>query len=224
VLNKLTTLINRFRTHGIKRTLQSVLSVVEDRLFDIRLGVDTAAEVEVENLGISDSDQQHSVFYMATRARHLRAMFNELAFPANMGFVDLGCGKARTLIIASKFPFSRLTGIEISEELCSIANQNLDQFTQSAKERERFEIVSSNILNYQFQPYQNVFYLFRPFDEVIMRDVLANIDASLKSNPRNAWIVLSHCQFDHLFESNGEFKFDRTFAYGGAEFKVFKNH
>lgn len=39
--------------------------------------------------------------------------------------LDIGCGKGRAMAIMSKFPFAEVVGIEISESLEKIANQNL---------------------------------------------------------------------------------------------------
>ena len=43
-------------------------------------------------------------------------------------FIDLGSGKGRTLLMASSFPFRRIIGMELLEELNAIASQNIARY------------------------------------------------------------------------------------------------
>ena len=46
-------------------------------------------------------------------------------------FIDLGCGKGRTLLMASQYPFRRIIGVELLSELHRIAQQNIRDFRSS---------------------------------------------------------------------------------------------
>ena len=43
-------------------------------------------------------------------------------------FVDYGSGKGRTLLVAAEFPFKKIVGVEIAQELHAIAGKNVDQY------------------------------------------------------------------------------------------------
>ena len=45
--------------------------------------------------------------------------------PEEFSFIDIGCGKGRPLIIASRFGFKRLVGVEYSRRLSRAAEKNL---------------------------------------------------------------------------------------------------
>jgi tRNA1(Val) A37 N6-methylase TrmN6 len=43
-------------------------------------------------------------------------------------FLDFGSGKGRTLLLASQFPFKRITGVGGAEELHRVAQQNIRSY------------------------------------------------------------------------------------------------
>ena len=61
------------------------------------------------------------------------ALFREIigslpVTPDGFTFIDLGSGKGRTLLMASSFPFRRIIGMELLEELNGIALQNIARY------------------------------------------------------------------------------------------------
>ena len=61
------------------------------------------------------------------------ALFDEMlsALPAaadGFTFIDLGSGKGRTLLMASSYPFRRIIGVELLEELNAIALENIARY------------------------------------------------------------------------------------------------
>lgn len=61
--------------------------------------------------------------YSKTNEKHLREIFKRLSFE-DARLLDVGCGKGVVLKEATKFPFKKIAGIEIQEELVQIANRN----------------------------------------------------------------------------------------------------
>lgn len=47
--------------------------------------------------------------------------------PQALTFIDLGCGKGRTLLVASVLGFKRIIGVEFARELVLIARENLSK-------------------------------------------------------------------------------------------------
>lgn len=56
-------------------------------------------------------------------------------------FVDIGCGKARPLVLASEFPFQRLVGIELLPALAAVARANAAVVARRHPGRTAIEIV-----------------------------------------------------------------------------------
>ncbi len=109
--------------------------------------------------------------------------------PDGFTFIDLGSGKGRTLLMASSFPFRRIVGMELLEELNTIANQNIARYRS---EEQRCFAIESHALDaryFQFPAEPTVLYLFNPFPRHIWREVLANLRSSLQATPRQVFVI-----------------------------------
>lgn len=111
--------------------------------------------------------------------------------------IDYGCGKGGVLISLTKYPFARITGVEISAELVEIARRNL------AKLRlKKVDIHCCDAARFKdLEPY-NYFYFFDPFPAVVMAEVLANIERSLIDRPRRVTLIYLN-PFCHDLIKNG---------------------
>jgi hypothetical protein len=104
-------------------------------------------------------------------------------------FVDLGSGKGRTLLMASSYPFRRIIGVELLEELNAIALQNIALYRG---DRQKCFVIGSHAADarrFDFPAEPMVLYLFNPFPRHVWRDVLANLHASLAALPRPMYVI-----------------------------------
>ena len=62
--------------------------------------------------------------YSKTDEKHLQEIFQTLDFSRCRNLLDVGCGKGVVLKEAAKFPFERIAGIELQEELVRTAGKN----------------------------------------------------------------------------------------------------
>jgi 16S rRNA G966 N2-methylase RsmD len=206
---------------GPKRTFQSIISVIEDLLFEKKYGLNTAANIEVSNLDIKSKDKAHFTCYQPTRVRHFRKLMEFLNLPASNVFVDFGAGKGRVLILASMYNFKRVVGVEISSKLCKTAKDNIAFYKTRSKMSVDVQVVESDVLLYRITDDENVFFFFNPFDSYIMEKILEKIMISLKNTPREAWIIINNSQYDDLIERE-KFEIIEEFKYGGTEFTVIR--
>jgi len=133
---------------------------------------------------------------------------------AHDAIVDYGCGKGGVLISLSKYPFSRITGVEISSELVDIANRNI----RKLKIR-NVDIQCCDAAEFKQLDEYNYFYFFDPFPCVVMAAVLDNIVQSLTVNPRKVIIIYLNPLCHELIET-GEV-FSRTGALDHFEHDCF---
>ncbi len=82
-------------------------------------------------------------------------------------FIDLGAGKGRVLLVASRFPFKRLIGVEFARELVETARRNIERFGCRA------EVVHADAADYRFPSENLVVYLYNPFGPEVLRPVLS---------------------------------------------------
>lgn len=116
-------------------------------------------------------------------------------------FVDLGCGKGRALFIAALEGFEHCVGIELEPNLIRLCSQNIESFCQKTGiESTRFELVESNVLNYQVATPRNLFYLFNPFKRSLVARLLQQLESS--PTPYQDLVLSMNPRSDSVFEAN----------------------
>jgi SAM-dependent methyltransferase len=104
-------------------------------------------------------------------------------------FLDLGSGKGRALLLASDYPFRRIVGVELLPELHAIARENLRQYRCERQQCHDFELHCCDARQYALPSQPLVIFLFEPFPEDILRDVIAQVEQSLREAPRTVFLV-----------------------------------
>jgi SAM-dependent methyltransferase len=114
--------------------------------------------------------------------------------------LDFGCGKGGALISLSKYPFSKISGVEISPELVNIAQNNIRKL-----KIKNVDIACCDAADFKQLDEYNYFYFFDPFPCSVMLEVLANIDKSIMARPRRATIIYLNPFCHDLIEARGVF-------------------
>jgi 16S rRNA G966 N2-methylase RsmD len=128
----------------------------------------------------------------------LKKLFNRLqpALPSDSVLVDFGSGKGRVLLIAASFGFREARGIEFAQELCHIARTNWLAYKQKRRVATVCQVVEVDAVDYAIKPDENVFFLFNPFDNVILDRVLVNLQKSIEQRPRRVLICCYNCPYN----------------------------
>jgi hypothetical protein len=128
--------------------------------------------------------------YQPSEPMLFRAIIEALPVaPDGFTFIDLGSGKGRTLLMASSFPFRRIIGMELLEELNAIAVQNIARYHSDEQRCFAIESHAGDARHFQFPAEPTVLYFFNPFPRHIWREVLANLHASLDAWPRPMYAI-----------------------------------
>lgn len=151
---------------------------LEDRLFDLRHGIDTRGVAAPPLDGIGDYVQaaQHATSCQAVWTRNLRVLIREAKkiVPAVL-FVDIGSGKGKACIYASAL-FTRVIGIEYAPGLVEEARRN-----QQRAGLRNIEFVHADATQHDLPDATAVVFLFNPFDEVALARFLARNRARIKA-------------------------------------------
>jgi SAM-dependent methyltransferase len=185
---------------GVLGVLRSALSYLRSNRsaddFDLHYGTDTTRNVPLWLCDIRSPNASLGRRYQVTPESDLIEAFQFLGEdPQAFTFVDLGCGKGRTLLIASQFGFKQIIGVEFARELADIAKDNLTK-TQTSNAA----VIHGDVVDFQFPNENTVVYLYNPFERDIMRKVLSNLRAS---NVKKLYVIykLPECADD--FDSSG---------------------
>jgi predicted RNA methylase len=212
--------IRSLREKGIIRTVQSVICVVEDTLFDRTRHLDTNGIIEAAQLDVSEPDKKHIHKYQPTRVRLFRKLMQSMRLPTSQVFVDVGCGKGRILVAAAEYGFERIVGVEISPQLSATARRNIDICRRSGI-RAEIEVHCANILDVELRNDEAIFYLYWPFDRWAMQKLVAMLRASLRANEREMWLIVNNFSYDDFLGQDPDFIQRQRFVYGGGEVEIF---
>jgi hypothetical protein len=117
-------------------------------------------------------------------------------------FIDLGSGKGRTLLMASDYPFHRIAGVELLPSLHQIAQQNLRQYKSETQKCFALESICADATAFHFPEQPLVIFLFNPFPESGMRQVILNLEQSLRSRPRPVYVIYHNPLLEHVLSES----------------------
>lgn len=94
-------------------------------------------------------------------------------------FVDLGCGKGRTLLLASHYAFRSIIGVEISPELCQIATENVKAYLSNREQISQISVVCAGINEFEYDSFDKeehlLVYLYNPCGESVLAIALQKL-------------------------------------------------
>ena len=107
---------------------------------------------------------------------------------SSFSYVDLGCGKGRSLFVAAEFPFRQIIGVELSSRLHARCLGNIRTF----RPRASLPITSlhENAADFLFPTGDLVLYLFNPFGAETVQRVLHNLDTARRLQPCRVIVIL----------------------------------
>ena len=117
-------------------------------------------------------------------------------------FVDLGCGKGKPLLVASRYPFARIVGVDIDAGCLEIAHKN----TAICGLEERIELMMADAIAYDLPAGPLLLYLYNPFPGWVLQRVIDKLAKRLKhSTDPIAITYLNPCSLD-IIERSGLFR------------------
>lgn len=208
---------------AVRRRLATATSRLRDRGFDRRGGCETRIVVETAaQHDVTSPNLARGIRYEPTRARPFRRLLGAADIPPHGTFVDVGCGKGRVLMLAALHGFERVTGIDYSPSLCALAQRNLTALRARRGLRLEATLHFMDAVDYDFQPADTVVFLFNPFDDVVLRRVLANLRTSLASHPRPVRLIYHNPVWQASVEESGLFASTEIHSFGGCRFAVYR--
>jgi len=175
--------------------------------FDQRFGVDTAGCIHPTELNINSPNQRYAVSYGGSDPLCFRNAIGSLLIDhRRFVFIDFGSGKGRAILLATEFPFKRIVGLEFSEKLHIIAQDNIKRVHSHVSQCRNVESVCIDVVDYPLPDDCLVCYFCNPFASTLMAQVLSNIRKSLFINPREIYIIYYNPKEAHLLDQDDCFR------------------
>jgi hypothetical protein len=158
--------------------------------FDLKYKTDTAGIVSVGALDIPDEKLEHSNRYDAVVPSQFFEMLDGLPIePDEYVFIDIGSGKGRALLLASRLPFREIIGVEHSAALTEVAVKNIRIFKDPDQRCRKITVVCHDATAYEIPRGAIVLFMYNPFDEDLMQLLVANVEKSLRMLPRDIVVI-----------------------------------
>ncbi len=208
-LRKVRNLVVNIRELGFAEAARLYRYRFSERYHDWRLGIRTTGVIRPAEAGA----EEH---YQCYEAAHYRCLHAAMQYFDPQGeqdvLLDYGCGLGRAVIVAATYPFARVIGVELSEELSRRARENL----RRAKRRlrcPRVQIVTADAACYEVPPEVNAVFLFNPFTGPVLQAVIQRLHHSWQRRPRVLRLVYLYPAHEpNLFQQCGWLELDRELS------------
>jgi SAM-dependent methyltransferase len=168
-----------------------------------KYGINSTSFNNLSRFKITGHQLAHATEYMPVNYFTIEHLFNHLPQKALAGtFLDIGCGKGRAMCVAAAFGFQQVTGIDFAKEMIDAAEKNL-LATKEQYPSLSYHLVWGDISTLEIGKQVQTVFLFNPFDEVLIKTVLQKIEASLKSYPRDLYVLYASPRHEECFFNAG---------------------
>lgn len=165
--------------------------------FDRRYGVETSGLIWSESLGSGRRSEYWATGYYGVSPSILWQMLDRLGLDwPSFTFVDIGCGKGRAMMLALRYPFRRVRGVELSAELAQVAQQNLDRFEADWRLPVPVEVVAGDAVETPLPAGPLLLYLYHPFAAPVMDVLLKRVQAALQAERREIYLMYLNPELD----------------------------
>jgi SAM-dependent methyltransferase len=200
--------MNTYRVFGFWETLKEIILYLLSQKphddFDKKYGVMTSGVTESSEAGIVDETARSlAVGYVPTRELVIRHILTNTTQELNLGqysFIDLGCGKGRTLIVAAQLPFKEVIGVELSPLHCEVAEANIQRYLSDVRNPalcRNVRVSCVNAADFEFPDTNLLIYMYRPFLGPIFKNVADNMRRFQAGTGRRVLIAYS-CPVEEL--------------------------
>lgn len=153
-------LIKLYKAGGLYRIIQEILNL----FFDLNSGVETRKR-KIYN---SNEFFDYMPSYKKTVTNALLYLKKNYQLK-HYNFLDIGCGKGKTMILASKYSFKQITGYEIDKDVFSVLKKNINQ-----KKFRNFKVYNKSIKISEIEN-NSVIYFYNPFNEELSKRLFDEI-------------------------------------------------
>ncbi len=186
----------RVRSEGLWRTLRFAGSLLLEPYHEWRTGIRTFGP-GFRSFGFGERE----TFSITTDYGSFRRIVRQVNLQEHEDvFLDYGCGRGRVVVLAARYPFKQVIGVEYSGKLVAEARQNLDRV------RERLICKDVHVLQadagaFETPDESTVIYFFNPFGDEVFSRVVQQIERSFRRRPRKITIIYYRPECEHLLQA-----------------------
>lgn len=165
LIRKLNTCLSLISQKGFLKTFRTFTDIY---FFDWENGIETRRALFKEQLdGLNINSTYYAPVYPSTFSQAMKVLPEAVR---RGGFVDYGSGKGRALILAAKYGFKSVAGVEISNRMYLQSLRNIRETPY-----ENIKVFLKDACDFPIPLDSTVFFMYNPFNDVVLRRVLRKI-------------------------------------------------
>lgn len=154
--------------------------------FDLRYGVETTSR-------IPDPRGERNDAFVPWFMKQVMAPSS--VRPSDV-FLDVGSGKGRiVLFAASHYPFRRVIGVELSEQLDRAAGENMRRYRGHLAP---IELVNQDVLDWKVPDDVTIVFMYNPFSGSVFERFMGGLRQSLDDCPRDFRLIYANPQMRQM--------------------------
>jgi hypothetical protein len=183
----------------VARNVRYIIADKVVRRWDQKHNVDTAGSVQLDSLSVVGPYRNFGNECLCTSPKTFDYMMQSLPNSvAGHTFIDIGAGKSRTLLLASRYDFAKIVGVEFARELVDVSKKNLARFSAPWQRCTDLEIVHADATQYAIPETPLVVFFYNPFSRGVFEVVMRNILTCHAAKKRDCYIVYSSSSHDAI--------------------------
>ena len=128
----------------------------------------------------------------------VRGVLNSLLISESDSILDIGCGKGLFLYYARKYPFKRISGIDLCEDWVLVAQGNIRRIGDK-----RIDVRHCDARYFDDYYKYNFFFINNPFCEEIMRIVVSRLVACWEKSGKRITVIYQFPYCREIFVQSG---------------------
>ena len=192
--------IKMYRKRGLKLP---IFYFFQNHFFDIWHQTETHTWLQKKDYVESPMNMKHGVLYMSSWTNIVKKstsmiVKNFSTDADDCAFIDIGCGKGKVLCVWSRMFQKKsdrlLIGLDYSKSLLNICENNLKVISAS-----NYKLINCDVtkISYDYGKKLNIYYLYNPFDYIILNKVVDKI------NQKKCYVIYNNPIHETVFIEKG---------------------
>lgn len=122
-------------------------------------------------------------------------------------FLDVGAGKGRAMLLASRYPFQAVVGVELNPALVGVAERNLAIWQGDARSDSLapMKILCGDVTRLPLPCTPTLAFLFHPFEEPVLHRFLQHVEHSQKTSNHAFDLIYANSEYGSLLDRHKAF-------------------
>jgi SAM-dependent methyltransferase len=169
---------------AVPKALTRGKPVTTQHPFDQRYGTDTSGLIGGGSLAIGHAHDVYITGYSGIPPSRFEGAIDH--WKSTLGrariedytFIDLGCGKGRAVLLASRLPFREVVGIELNPQLAAIALHNAEHWQHIGEAQTPIRVEVGDATEPVLASGPTLLFLYNAFAEPLVHHLAENISRS----------------------------------------------